>query len=68
LKPCTATLAPWIDALELAPGSRVLHVGAGLGYYTAVMAQCVGARNRDLGAEDNGSAGIEHDAMNSGLK
>jgi protein-L-isoaspartate(D-aspartate) O-methyltransferase len=41
-----ATLAPWIDALELAPGSRVLHVGAGLGYYTAVMAHCVGPAGR----------------------
>jgi protein-L-isoaspartate(D-aspartate) O-methyltransferase len=38
-----ATLAPWIDALELTPGARVLHVGAGLGYYTAVMAHCVGS-------------------------
>jgi protein-L-isoaspartate(D-aspartate) O-methyltransferase len=27
-----ATLAPWIDAVELAPGGRVLHIGAGLGY------------------------------------
>jgi len=46
-----ATLAPWIDALELAPGSRVLHVGAGLGYYTAVIAQCVGAGGRVLAFE-----------------
>jgi len=38
-----ATLTPWIDALELTPGARVLHVGAGLGYYTALMAHCVGA-------------------------
>jgi len=37
-----ATLAPWIDALGLTPGARVLHIGAGLGYYTAIMAQCVG--------------------------
>jgi protein-L-isoaspartate(D-aspartate) O-methyltransferase len=46
-----ATLAPWIDALELAPGRRVLHVGAGLGYYTAVMAQCVGSGGRVLAFE-----------------
>ena len=25
------TIAPWIDALDLAPGGRVLHVGCGLG-------------------------------------
>src|SRR5437867_3502645 len=32
------TLAVWLDVLGLAPGSRVLHVGCGLGYYTAVIA------------------------------
>ena len=31
-----------IDRLELRPGQRVLHVGCGLGYYSAVMAHCVG--------------------------
>jgi protein-L-isoaspartate(D-aspartate) O-methyltransferase len=36
------TLGLWIDALDLAPGGRVLHIGCGLGYYTAVMAHCVG--------------------------
>ena len=46
-----ATLAPWIDAFELTPGARVLHVGAGLGYYTAVMAHCVGPSGRVLAFE-----------------
>ena len=46
-----ATLAPWIDALALTPGARVLHVGAGLGYYTAVMAHCVGPDGRVLAFE-----------------
>jgi protein-L-isoaspartate(D-aspartate) O-methyltransferase len=36
------TLGLWIDALDLAPGGRVLHMGCGLGYYTAVIAHCVG--------------------------
>ena len=36
------TLAVWLDTLDLAPGARVLHVGAGLGYYTAVIAQAIG--------------------------
>lgn len=31
-----------ITALELRPGERVLHVGAGSGYYTAILAQLVG--------------------------
>ena len=41
-----SALATWIDALGLSPGKRVLHIGAGLGYYTAVMAHCVGANGR----------------------
>jgi protein-L-isoaspartate(D-aspartate) O-methyltransferase len=46
-----ATLAAWIDALELAPGARVLHLGAGLGYYTAVIAECVGPSGRVVAFE-----------------
>ena len=42
------TLGMWIDAVELTPGARVLHVGCGLGYYTAVMGECVGAVGRVL--------------------
>jgi protein-L-isoaspartate(D-aspartate) O-methyltransferase len=40
-----------IAALDLQPGARVLHVGAGLGYYTAVMAALVGPAGRVLGLE-----------------
>jgi protein-L-isoaspartate(D-aspartate) O-methyltransferase len=35
-------LAKMIDKLSLRPGSRVLHVGAGLGYYSAVMGYVAG--------------------------
>jgi protein-L-isoaspartate(D-aspartate) O-methyltransferase len=45
------TLGAWIDALDLAPGARILHVGAGLGYYTAVMGECVGSGGRVLAFE-----------------
>lgn len=45
------TLGFWIDSLDLAPGARVLHVGAGLGYYTAVMAECVGPAGRVVAFE-----------------
>jgi protein-L-isoaspartate(D-aspartate) O-methyltransferase len=38
-----STLAAWCDALRIAPGARVLHVGAGLGYYTAILAYAAGA-------------------------
>ena len=37
-----AFLAKMIDRLALRPGSRVLHVGAGLGYYSAVMGHVAG--------------------------
>ena len=35
-------VAVWLDALALAPGARVLHVGCGTGYYTAILAEVVG--------------------------
>src|SRR5512138_1149091 len=46
-----ATLCAWIDALEIAPRSRVFHVGCGTGYYTALMAHCAGPRGRVLAFE-----------------
>jgi protein-L-isoaspartate(D-aspartate) O-methyltransferase len=45
------TIGVWIDALDLGPGARVLHIGCGLGYYTAVMAHCVGPTGRVLAFE-----------------
>lgn len=45
------TLAVWIDTLDLSAGMRVLHIGAGLGYYTAVMAACVGDTGRVVAYE-----------------
>ena len=44
-------LSMLIDRLELKPGSRAIHVGAGTGYYTAVMAQCVGRTGRVVAFE-----------------
>ena len=44
-------LGAWIDTLGLAPGARVLHVGCGLGYYTAVMGECIGSSGRVLAFE-----------------
>jgi protein-L-isoaspartate(D-aspartate) O-methyltransferase len=35
----------------MAPGKRVLHIGAGLGYYTAVMAHAVGSSGRVVAYE-----------------
>jgi protein-L-isoaspartate(D-aspartate) O-methyltransferase len=45
------TLTVWIDALGLTAGARVLHVGSGLGYYTAILAQAAGASGRVVAYE-----------------
>ncbi len=45
------TLGFWIDALGLRPGARVLHIGAGLGYYTAILAHTVGSTGRIVAIE-----------------
>ncbi|HEY1813627.1 MAG TPA: rRNA adenine N-6-methyltransferase family protein [Kofleriaceae bacterium] len=44
-------LLSWIDSLEPKPGERVLHVGAGVGYYTAVIAEAVGPTGSVLAVE-----------------
>jgi protein-L-isoaspartate(D-aspartate) O-methyltransferase len=41
-----AVVGMCIDALSPKPGDRVLHVGCGRGYYSAVMAHCVGSAGR----------------------
>jgi protein-L-isoaspartate(D-aspartate) O-methyltransferase len=46
-----ATLGYWIDSLSLTPGARVLHIGCGLGYYSAVMGECVGPDGRVVALE-----------------
>jgi protein-L-isoaspartate(D-aspartate) O-methyltransferase len=38
-----ATLALWIDALNLKPDECVFHLGCGVGYYTAILAEIVGS-------------------------
>jgi protein-L-isoaspartate(D-aspartate) O-methyltransferase len=37
-----SALASWINALDLKSGDRVYHMGCGVGYYTAIMAEVVG--------------------------
>ncbi|MEM9047470.1 MAG: methyltransferase domain-containing protein [Pseudomonadota bacterium] len=39
------------EALAIRPGARVLQVGAGTGYYTAILAELVGASGRVLAYE-----------------
>lgn len=46
-----SALAAWIDALKLEAGDRVYHLGCGVGYYTAIMAEVVGASGRVVASE-----------------
>ena len=44
-------VAKWIDAMDLAPGERVVHAGCGTGYYTALIAHVVGSGGRVVAIE-----------------
>ena len=44
-------LSMLIDRLELKPGDRALHIGTATGYYTAIIAHCVGPTGRVLAFE-----------------
>jgi protein-L-isoaspartate(D-aspartate) O-methyltransferase len=46
-----AALARWLDCLGLAPEDRVLHIGCGVGYYTAVVAEALSPGGRVVGVE-----------------
>jgi protein-L-isoaspartate(D-aspartate) O-methyltransferase len=46
-----SALALWIDALDLKAGDRVYHLGCGVGYYTAIIAEMVGAGGSVVGSE-----------------
>jgi protein-L-isoaspartate(D-aspartate) O-methyltransferase len=48
-----SALARWIDALDLKSGDRVYHLGCGVGYYTAIMAETVGAGGTVVCSEVN---------------
>jgi protein-L-isoaspartate(D-aspartate) O-methyltransferase len=41
-----SALARWIGAAAITAGETVLHVGCGVGYYTAIMAELVGPTGR----------------------
>ena len=46
-----STLAAWLDALDIREGERVVHIGAGVGYYSAIIAQVVGPRGSVVAIE-----------------
>jgi len=44
-------LAKWFDALTLKRGERVMHIGAGTGYYSAILAHVVGPTGHVIALE-----------------
>ncbi len=46
-----SSLAAWISALDLQPGNRVFHLGCGVGYFTAIMAEVVGITGNVIASE-----------------
>ena len=48
-----SALARWITALDLKPGARVYHLGCGVGYYTAIIAEVVGPGGYVVASEVN---------------
>jgi protein-L-isoaspartate(D-aspartate) O-methyltransferase len=46
-----AALMRWLDSLELRAGERLLHVGCGVGYYTAVAAEALRPGGHATGVE-----------------
>lgn len=46
-----SALARWFGQLDPQPGERVLHVGCGVGYYTAILVETVGASGQVTGVE-----------------
>jgi protein-L-isoaspartate(D-aspartate) O-methyltransferase len=46
-----SSLLRFLDILDLAPGDRFLHIGCGVGYYTAIAAQAVLPNGHVIGVE-----------------
>lgn len=46
--------ARWLHNAQLKPGEHVVHLGAGTGYYTALIAQLVGAAGQVTAVEFEG--------------
>jgi protein-L-isoaspartate(D-aspartate) O-methyltransferase len=45
--------AKWLHAVQPEPGERIVHIGAGAGYYSAIMAELVGASGHVTAVEFN---------------
>lgn len=51
------TLAHYINALQLRQGDRVYHMGAGVGYYTAILSELVGSNGAVVATEVHSELG-----------
>ena len=56
------SLAKWIDALDLKRGDRVYHLGCGVGYYTAILSEVVGATGQVLASDGRQSELLINDS------
>src|SRR5579871_4337759 len=45
--------AAWLSAADVKRGEHVLHVGAGTGYYSAILSELVGEKGRVTAVEHN---------------
>ena len=45
------SLAAWLSALDLQPGDRVFHLGCGVGYFTAIIAEVLGSAGSVVASE-----------------
>jgi protein-L-isoaspartate(D-aspartate) O-methyltransferase len=60
------SLLVFLDTLDLAPGHRFLHVGCGVGYYTAIAAEAVSPNGSVVGIEiDNNLAARAEQGLRS---
>ena len=49
------SLAAWLGMLDLQPGTRVFHLGCGVGYFTAIIAEVVGLTGSVVASEVDAS-------------
>lgn len=61
-------LARWINALDLRAGDRAYHLGCGVGYYTAIMAEVVGPGGSVVGSEVQSDLAARAQANLSGYR
>jgi protein-L-isoaspartate(D-aspartate) O-methyltransferase len=58
--------AKWLASASIKPGEHVVHIGAGTGYYTAIMSHLVGPSGRVTGIEiDAGLAARARESLSS---